>query len=156
MSHCPLLTAARPEQPPGTAPNCPHQPLSSSLQGGTGPSGPRCRFGRRLVTFFFLAGWYGRTGSPSVAPVNSVRRFWRASTWLLVSCPLLRGARSRSSGAAAATICTLRQVTRHWHSAWLPSSMGASVVASALRSSAASNSANLAYCPSICPSRATT
>jgi hypothetical protein len=24
MSHCPLLKAARPEQPPGTAPICPH------------------------------------------------------------------------------------------------------------------------------------
>jgi hypothetical protein len=31
MPHCPLLKAARPEQPPGTAPVCPGEPLSSSL-----------------------------------------------------------------------------------------------------------------------------
>jgi hypothetical protein len=73
-----------------------------------------------LVTFLFLAGRYDRKRSPSVTPVKSIRRFWRASTRLLVSCPLLRAARSRSSGAAAATICTLRQVTRRWHSASLP------------------------------------
>jgi hypothetical protein len=64
-----------------------------------------------LVTFLFLAGQYGRTLSPSVTPVESIRRFWRASTRSLASCPLLRAARSRSSGAAAATICTLRLAT---------------------------------------------
>jgi hypothetical protein len=66
------------------------------------------------VTFLFLAGRYSRTRSPSVTPIESIRRFWQASTWLLVSCPLLRAARSRSSGAAAATIRTLRQVSRRW------------------------------------------
>jgi hypothetical protein len=86
--------------------------------------------GYALVTFLFLAGRYGRTRSPSVTPVESIGRFWRASTRSLVSCPLLRTARSRSSGAAAATIRTLRQVTRRWHSASLPSSLSASVVQS--------------------------
>jgi hypothetical protein len=65
-----------------------------------------------LVTFLFLAGRYGRTRSPSVTPVESIRRFWRASTRSLASCSLLRASRSRSSGAAAATTCTLRHVTR--------------------------------------------
>jgi hypothetical protein len=45
-----------------------------------------------LVTFLFLAGLYGRTRSPSVTSVESIRRFWRASPRSLVSCPLLRTA----------------------------------------------------------------
>jgi hypothetical protein len=61
-----------------------------------------------LVTFLLLAGRYGRTQSPSATPVESIRRFWRACPWSLVSWPLLRAARSRSSGAAVATIRTLR------------------------------------------------
>jgi hypothetical protein len=73
-----------------------------------------------LVTLLFLAGRYGCTRSPSVTPVESIRRFWQAYTRSIVSCPLLRAARSRSSGAAAATIRTLRQVTRCWHPASLP------------------------------------
>jgi hypothetical protein len=107
--------------------------------------------GDELVrAFFFLAGRYGRTRSPSVTPIESIRRFWRVPTWLLVSCLLLRAVRSRSSGVAAATIRTLRQVTRRWYSALLPSSLGASVVASAFRSSAACSSATFAFSSSIC------
>jgi hypothetical protein len=109
-----------------------------------------------LATLLFLAGHYGRTRSPSVTPGESIRRFWRASTCLLVSCPLLRAARSLSFGAAAATIRTLRQVTRRWHSASLPSSLRDSVVASAFRSGAVSSSATFAFNSSIYLSKAAT
>jgi hypothetical protein len=43
--------------------------------------------------------------------VEMIRRFWRAFTWSLASCSLLRAARS---GGAAATARTVRQVTRRW------------------------------------------
>jgi hypothetical protein len=46
--------------------------------------------------------------------VGMIRRFWRAFTWLLASCSLLRAARSRCSGGAAATARSVRQVTLRW------------------------------------------
>jgi hypothetical protein len=47
-------------------------------------------------------------------PVEVIRRLWRAFTRSLASCSLLRAARSRQSGGAAATARTVRQVTRRW------------------------------------------
>jgi hypothetical protein len=154
MSHCPLLKAVRPEQPPRYGAN-----LSARTT---------INFALRWLWTWWTAlstlamfcdfPFPGRAVRPHAitCPVESIGRFWRDSTRSLVSCPLLRAARSRSSSAAAATIRTLRQVTRLGLSASLPFSLGASVVASAFRSSAASSSGTLVSNPSICLSQAAT